>query len=124
MTVSELLIERIEALYPKVILLDKLSVRPRYAFLIARLINELSKHLEDNQCLEVYKIDYEPSTQLPTLHLISSLGVDDNALERIFDDITPLLQQVAKGERLTIQKAQTPNNQLSKEATSKPSDSE
>lgn len=104
MTISDLLIERIEALYPKVILLDRLSIRPQYAFLIARLINALSRQLEDDQCIEIYKIDYELSSKLPTFYLISSSNVDDKALELIFDEITPLLQQVAKDERLAVGK--------------------
>ena len=100
MSISDILIERIESLYPKLVLLDSLSVRPSYFFLFARLINEMSQLLEEGQSIEIYKIDYEATSKIPTLYLITSPGVNDVKLERLFDEITPLLQQVAKGKRL------------------------
>lgn len=106
MSISDILIERIDALYPRLVLLDSLSVKPRYFFLLARLIEGMSAQLKEGQSIEIYKIEYEPTSLLPTLYLISSPGVDDVALERLFDEITPLLQQVAKGQRICVNKEQ------------------
>ncbi|EHD0127873.1 hypothetical protein ACDI08_00385 [Vibrio alginolyticus] len=92
--------KQLDNIYPRIVALDTHSTQSRYAFIMMRLFKALFDVIENDDCIEIYKVDYQLESALPTLHLISSSNVDDKLLEALFDDFTPLLRRVAAGKRL------------------------
>ncbi len=102
--VSSAVIKQIDNLYPRLVVLDVYRAQSRYAFVMARMLRALVWALENDGVLEIYKIDYQTGSGLPTLYLVSSPSVDDEFLEELFDEFTPQLRRIAHGQRLDQRK--------------------
>ncbi|WP_026958886.1 hypothetical protein [Aliagarivorans taiwanensis] len=98
--VSSAVMKQIDNLYPRLAVLDDYQTQSCYAFVVSRLFRELAAIAEPDGCIEVYKIDYQLMTGLPTFYLISSRAVNDVALETLFDDFERMIKQVSVGELL------------------------
>jgi len=81
--------------YPGLIMLDKLIVEERYAFILHQFFRALSEITTNGGIIEIIYVEYCPETAIPNLHLYFSPEVAHFDIEKLFDRVQQLLLKAA-----------------------------